>query len=201
MASDLAVLNSPELYIRQKRELAEFFGFETRNKYAISTADRREVFYAAEQGFGFLGMLAMQALGHWRRFDIAFFDRERHEAFRAHHPFRFFLQRLEVSSGGRLIGVIQQRFSILTKHFDVLDANGNILFEMKSGLLRLWTFPFFRGEHQVGCVEKKWSGVFNDKDNFRVSFTDPGLTMDHRMVMLAAAVFIDLQYFERKAQG
>ena len=205
MTSELAPLNSPELYIRQKRELAEFFGFETRNKYAISTPDRREVFYAAEQRSGILGMLAMYFLGHWRSFDIAFFDLARQEAFRAHHPFRFFFQRLEVFTGGRLVGAIQQRFSILTKRFDVLDANGNVMFEMKSGLFKLWTFPFFRGEQQVGVIEKKWSGVFNemftDKDNFRIGFADPGLTMDHRMLMLAAAVFVDLQYFERKAQG
>lgn len=203
--SDLAPLQTTELYVRQKRELAEFFGFETRNKYAISTSDRREVFYAAEQRSGILGMLAMYFLGHWRSFDIAFFDQSRQEAFRAHHPFRFFFQRLEVSAGGRFIGAIQQRWAFFTKRFDVLDANGNVVFEMKSGFFKLWTFPFFRGEQQVGVIEKKWSGVFNemftDKDNFRVAFQDAGLSMDQRMLMLAAAVFVDLQYFERKAQS
>lgn len=203
--SDLAPLNTSELYVRQKRELAEFFGFETRNKYAISTPDRREVFYAAEQRSGLLGMLAIYFLGHWRSFDIAFFDQSRQEAFRAHHPFRFFFQRLEVSSGGRFIGAIQQRFAFFTKRFDVLDASGNVLFEMKSGLFKLWTFPFFRGDQQVGVIEKKWSGVlsemFTDKDNFRVAFQDGGLSTDHRMLMLAAAVFVDLQYFERKSSS
>jgi uncharacterized protein YxjI len=205
MSTSLATLNVPELYVRQKRELAEFFGFETRNKYAISTPDRREVFYAAEQRSGLLGMLALYFLGHWRRFDIAFFDANRQEAFRAHHPFRFFFQRLEVSSGGRVIGALQQRFAFFTKRFDVLDANGNVILEMKSGLLKLWTFPFFRGEQQVAVIEKKWSGVlsemFTDKDNFRVGFQDPSLSMDQRMLVLAAAVFVDLQYFERKAQS
>jgi len=154
---------------------------------------------------GVLGLLAIYLLGHWRSFDIAFFDGARQEAFRAHHPFRFFFQRLEVSQGGRPVGVIQQRFSVFTKRFDVLDANGALLFEMKSGLFKLWTFPFFRGEQQVGVIEKKWSGVFNevftDKDNFRVAFTDPALTLDQRLLMLAAAVFVDLQYFERKASN
>lgn len=202
--SNLAPLQTPDLFVRQKRELAEFFGFETRNKYAISTPDRQEVLYAAEQRSGLLGMLAMYLLGHWRTFDIAFFDGARHEVFRAHHPFRVFFQRLEVSSQGRLVGAIQQRFSVFTKRFDVLDANGNLLFEMKSGLFKLWTFPFFKGGQQVAVVEKKWSGVFNelfsDKDNFRVSF-GPGLSIDERMLVLSAAVFVDLQYFERKADA
>ncbi len=212
MSSSLA-LASPELYVRQKRELAEFFGFETRNKYAISTPDRREVLYAAEQRSGFLGMLALHFLGHWRSFDIAFFQSDslaagpgqnRQEAFRAHHPFRFFFQRLEVSSNGRPIGAIQQRFGLLTKRFDVLDAQGQLVFEMRSGFLKMWTFPFFRGDAQVAVIEKKWSGVltemFSDKDNFRVAFLDPNLSAELRMLVLAAAVFVDLQYFERKAQ-
>jgi uncharacterized protein YxjI len=203
--ADLAPLQSTELYVRQKRELAELFGFETRNKYAISTPDRREVLYAAEQRSGLLGMLAMYLLGHWRTFDIAFFSTERHEVFRAHHPFRFFFQRLEVSAGGRFIGAIQQRWAFFTKRFDVLDANGNVLFEMKSGLFKLWTFPFFRGGQQIGVIEKKWSGILTelltDKDNFRVAFQDAGLSTDQRMLMLAAAVFVDLQYFERKADA
>lgn len=204
MGSDLAPLNNPELYVRQKRELAEFFGFETRNKYAISTPDRQEVLYAAEQRSGLLGMLAMYFLGHWRSFDIAFFDTARQETFRAHHPFRFFFQRLEISSNGRAIGAIQQRWAFLSKRFDVLDAAGNVLFEMRSGFFRVWSFPFFRGETQVALIEKKWSGVltemFTDKDNFRVAF-DPSLPAEQRMLVLAAAVFVDLQYFERKAQG
>lgn len=150
-----------------------------------------------------MSLLALHFLGHWRRFDIAFFDGARQEAFRAHHPFRFFFQRLEVSSGGRLVGALQQRFAFFTKRFDVLDANGNVVFEMKSGLFKLWTFPFFRGGQQVAVIEKKWGGslteLFTDKDSFRVVF-DPSLTAEQRMLVLAAAVFVDLQYFERKAQ-
>lgn len=201
--SNLGPLSSSELYVRQKRELAEFFGFETRNKYAISTPDRREVLYAAEQRSGLLGALAMLLLGHWRTFDIAFFDQERREVFRAHHPFRFFFQRLEIYANGQLVGALQQRFAFFSKRFDVLDANGQLLFEMRSGFFRVWTFPFFRGDEQVAVVEKKWSGVFNelftDKDNFRVAFG--GLPEAHRMLVLAAAVFVDLQYFERKAES
>lgn len=196
-------LTTPELYVRQKRELAEFFGFETRNKYAISTPDRREVLYAAEQRSGLLGTLAMMLLGHWRTFDIAFFDQSRNEVFRAHHPFRFFFQRLEVIANGRVVGAIQQRFAFFSKRFDVLDGAGNVLFEMRSGFFRPWTFPFFRGEQKVAVIEKKWSGafteLFTDKDNFRVAFQDPALSSDGRMLVLAAAVFVDLQYFEQKA--
>jgi uncharacterized protein YxjI len=200
-----ALTTSTELYVRQQRELAELFGFETRNKYAITTTDRQQVAFAAEQQKGLLGAILRQTLGHWRSFDIVFFGADRQPLFRATHPFRFFFQRLEVfGPDGRLLGALQQRFAFFTKRFDVEDASGNVLLEMRSGLFKLWTFPFYRANAEVAVIEKKWSGAFNelftDKDNFRVRFVSPGLSADERLLVLAAALFVDLQYFEKKAE-
>jgi hypothetical protein len=196
---------APELYVRQIREMAELFGFETRNKYAISTSDRQDVAYAAEQQKGIFGFLLRQLLGHWRTFELVFFGADRQPLFRAVHPFRFFFQRLEVyGADGRYLGALQQRFGILGKKFDVLGPNGSVLLEMRSGLLQLWTFPITRNGTEQAVIEKKWSGVlsemFTDKDNFRVRFVRPGLSSDERLLVLAGAVFVDLQYFERKAR-
>jgi hypothetical protein len=205
MTTALTTLHTaPELYVRQSRELAELFGFETRNKYAISTPDRREVAFAAEQQKGILGFLLRQVLGHWRAFELVFFGPDRQPLFRAVHPFRFFFQRLEVfGPEGRYLGALQQRFGLLTKKFDVLGPGGSVAMEMRSGLLRLWTFPITRNGVEQAVIEKKWSGVltevFTDKDNFRVRFVGAGLTPDERLLVLAAAVFVDLQYFEAKA--
>lgn len=196
--------SADELYVRQQRELAELFGFETRNKYAISTADRAQVAFAAEQQKGFLGMLFRQLAGHWRSFEITFFGADRQPIFRAVHPFRFFFQRLEVyAPSGELLGALQQRFGVLTKKFDVEDARGNVLFEMRSSLFQLWTFPFYRAGEQMAVIEKRWSGglteLFTDKDNFRVRYGRAGLDPTERLLILAAAIFVDLQYFEKKA--
>lgn len=211
MSSSLAVTQAgvlvgrEEIYVRQQRELAELFGFETRNKYELSDANRQPLGFAAEQQKGLLGALLRQTLGHWRTFDILFFNTARQPLMVAHHPFRLFFQRLEVTtSDGRVVGAIQQRFGFLSKRFDVLDANGNTLLEMRSGLLSFWTFPFFKNEAEVAAVEKKWSGglteLFTDKDNFRVRL-GPGLSADERLLVLAAAIFVDLQYFEAKARS
>lgn len=209
MSSQTALTQSlqsaPELYVRQVRELAELFGFETRNKYAISTANREQIAYAAEQQKGFLGMILRQILGHWRTFEIAFFGPDRQPLFRAVHPFRFFFQRLEVyGNDGRLLGALQQRWGFFTKKFDVLGPDGRVLLEMRSGLLKIWTFPFYRNGAEQAVIEKKWSGAFSelftDKDNFRVRFVSPTLSPEERILVLAAAVFVDLQYFEKKAQ-
>ncbi|MGQ0505811.1 MAG: phospholipid scramblase-related protein [Myxococcaceae bacterium] len=199
----VAAQTASELYVRQQRELAELFGFETRNKYAISTPDQQQVAFAAEQEKGLLGAIFRQVLGHWRTFEITFFGPDRQPLFRAVHPFRFFFQRLEVyGTEGRPLGAIQQRFAWLRKSFDVEGPNGQTLFVMRAPIFSIWKFPFFRDEREVAIIEKKWSGalseMFTDKDNFRVRFNAP-LSLVERVLILAAAIFVDLQYFERKA--
>ena len=201
----LAVLQqSSELMIVQKRELAELFGIETRNKYTIE-ANGAPLAFAAEQSGGGLGFLARMFFGHWRRFEIHFFDNARQLALRAVHPFRFFFQRLEVSSSaGRELGAIQQRFAFLWKRFDVTDPSGRLLLQVSSPIWRPWTFVFKREERELARVEKKWSGMlteaFTDADRFRVAFESPELNLDERALVLAAGIFIDLQYFEQKAR-
>jgi uncharacterized protein YxjI len=189
-----------ELMVVQKRELAELFGFESRNKYVIE-AGGAPIAYAAEQGKGLLGHFARQLLGHMRTFEVHVFDMGRNLLFRAVHPFRFFLQRLDVvAADGRPLGAIQQRFAFFAKRFDVLDAGGDLLLSVSSPL---WTVSFERQGAEAARVEKKWAGLlkeaFTDADRFRVSFPEASLGADARLLVLAAALFIDLQYFEDKA--
>ncbi len=198
------VAHSSELVIVQKRELAELFGIETRNKYSIEVNGAPFAF-AAEQGKGGLAFLARMFMGHWRTFEIHFFDNARQLVFRAVHPFRFLFQRLEVSSAdGRLLGAIQQRFAVFSKRFDVEDPTGRLLLQVSSPIWRPWTFAFERDGRELARVEKRWGGVlqeaFTDADRFRVAFQSPELSFDERALVLAAGIFIDLQYFEHKAQ-
>lgn len=198
-----AIQRASEIHVVQKKELAEFFGFEARNKYSIQI-DGAELLFAAEQGKGGLAFLARQFLGHFRTFEVHFFDAARNLVLRAVHPFRFFFQRLEVSlADGRPLGAIQQRFALFSKRFDVTDPSGQLLLRVASPFYRPWTFAFRRNEAEVARVEKKWSGLlgeaFTDADRFRVLFAAPDLRPDERALVLAAAVFIDIQYFEQKA--
>ena len=205
MSQLLAVVQrSSEIVVVQRRELAELFGFETRNKYAIE-ADGVQVGFAAEQGKGGWEILARMFLGHWRTFEIHFFDQARQLVLRGLHPFRFFFQRLEVSrADGRTLGAVQQRFALLSKRFDVVDSSEQVILTVSSPIWRPWTFAFERQGRTLARVEKKWSGflreAFTDADRFRVAFEPSELTLDERALVLAAALFIDLQYFERKTQ-
>jgi uncharacterized protein YxjI len=127
----------------------------------------------------------------------------REVALRVVHPFRWFLKRLEVQAAdGRPIGAVQQRLSLVKKSFDLEDARGRAVMQVRSGLFRPWRFDFERNGRTVARVEKRWSGLlaegFTDRDDFRVTL-DPALGDDERLVVLAAAIFVDLRYFERKA--
>lgn len=205
MSEMLSILQqSSEIMIVQRRELVEMLGLETRNKYSIEVNGAPFAF-AAEQGKGGLAFLARMFLGHFRSFEIHFFDNARQLVLRAVHPFRFIFQRLEVhGANGRLLGAMQQRFAFFSKRFDVTDGAGRLLLSVSSPLWRPWTFAFERDGRELCRVEKKWSGMlqeaFTDADRFRVAFDTFELGLDERTLVLAAAIFIDLQYFEHKGQ-
>lgn len=193
-----------QILVQQVRETAELFGFETRNKYQIMDAQRQPLIFAAEQGKGILGFILRQYLGHWRKFDVHFVTPDRQVLMIAHHPFRWFFERIELrDASGKSIGAIQKRFSILTKRFDLENERGQPIMEVASPIWKIWTFTFTsRGRH-VATVSKKWSGlfseVFTDKDNFAIDFNDPTMGPAERLLVMASSIFIDLLYFEKKA--
>jgi uncharacterized protein YxjI len=196
----------PVLLVKQIREVAELFGFETRNKYQVTDENDRLVAYAAEQGKGFLGLVIRQFLGHWRSLEFHIFTPAKMKVLTAKQPFRFFFQRLEIyDSNNQFLGAIQQRFSIFTKRFDVQNNQGNVIMEVASPWFKIWTFPFKKGGKQVALIQKKWGGLlteaFLDKDMFRVEFTDSGISEVERKLVLCASLFVDLRYFETKASS
>lgn len=194
------------IYVRQKFEIAEIFDFETRNRYQIQTEDGQQFGYCAEPKVGFGDAIMRQFFGHWRVFNIVGTNMDNRQVFRAHHPFRWFFQRLDVfGAGDRPVGSLQQRFAWLNKKFDFLDTRGRVIMTMTSPFWKIWTFPIQKNGRDVSIIEKKWSGlskeIFTDADNFRVRFIDGKLTADERLLLLAGAVFTDLLYFETKASS
>jgi uncharacterized protein YxjI len=199
-------LTGSKIYVKQRYEIAEFMGYETRNKYEILDSNQVPIGFAAEQQKGVFGFLLRQFLGHWRTFDVHFFNMQRQRFLTCRHPFRFFFQRFEVyDPQGIFLGALQQRFAIFSKKFDILNRSGTVVLEMSSPLLKMWTFPIRRGNFEVAMIKKKWSGLFTemvtDKDNFEIDFLTHNLEPSQKQIIVAAAIFIDLQYFERKARS
>jgi hypothetical protein len=192
------------IFVKQKKEMAELFGFESRNKYSIETEQGQFIAYVVEDGEGFGATISRQLLGHWRKFNIKFLGQQGEVLFDAHHPFRFYFQRIELRAAtGEFIGVLEKKFSIFHKTFDVFDNTGKLLFTMSSPFWRIWTFPFLKEGQQVAVINKKWGGLiketFLDADSFRVAFESPSLSINEKLLIVTAGIFVDLLYFERKA--
>jgi uncharacterized protein YxjI len=190
------------LHVEQVLEGFEIvLGWETRNKYRIFDENHVPVAYAAEQSNGFLSFLSRKFFGHWRSFEVTIFDQRRIPVYQLEFPFRWLFKTLFVrTSDGKPLGHIQQRFAIFSKKFDLHNDRGQVIARINSPLFSIWTFEFkFRGR-KLGSIQKKWSGilneVFTDKDDFIVSFDDPGLTTDKRALMLSACLMVDIVYFE-----
>ncbi len=194
-----------QLQIVQQKEMLEIvFGFETRNQYAIQGAGR-VLAYAAERAAGAGDMILRQFLGHNRSFELDVHDPGGRPLLRIEHPHRWFFRRLDVyeAESGRRLGAIEQRFAVLGRRFDVLDGSDTTMLEVRGSFFKPWTFPFSRDGRVVGRIEKQWSGMFTelvtDADRFRLTIDDAKLGPVSRLLILSAALFIDLEYFERKS--
>ena len=192
------------VFVHQRKELLELVGFEGRNKYEVLGPDQQNIGFIAERGKSIGAALMRNIFGHWRSLEFAIFDCERQPVGTARHPFRWFFQKLDVtSSRGTPVGSFEQTLSILWKNFKLKDAHGRLVARVSSPPWRIWTFVFKdeRGE-EFARIEKKWSGLgqelFTDADTFKVVFTRSSIPNDLRNVLVTAAVLIDLQFFESK---
>lgn len=196
------LLASKKLHVQQVLEGFEILlGYETRNKYRIFDENMVPIAFAAEASQGLAAALMRGLLKHWRSFEIEIFDQNRQLMYRAKFPFRWFFKTLYLeSNSGGLMGHLQQRFAIFYKKFDVYDATGRIIAEIKSPIFKMWTFEFRKNDRKIGTIQKKWSGamseIFTDKDNFIVSYAQPDLELETKALMMATCLMVDIVYFE-----
>ncbi len=188
--------------VRQLLEINEVaLGLESRNKYQIKAGETL-IGFAAEQGSGAGAFFMRQFFGHWRTFSVHVFDAMRQPLLVATHPFRWILTRLDVSDvSGTYVGGIQQRFAFFHRKFDVLGPQGTVLASVSTPFWRPWTFRFMRGPRELGVLRKKFPGLLEmvtDKDTFELEFTDPRLDPGVRLLVLMAAILVDLAYFEKR---
>jgi len=198
-----ALQTQSKIRVVQRREFAELFGYESRNKYEICTVDGATLGYVAEQGSSLWQVLMRNYLGHWRTFELHIFDQNKNRVATVHNPFRFYFRELNVVSvSGEFLGSVKKQFAIFSKKFEIRLSDGE-MFTVSSPIWKIWTFPVVKSGEEVACIRKKWSGalkeVFLDADNFEIEFTSPSLPLAAKTVIVAAGVYVDIQYFERKA--
>jgi Zn-finger nucleic acid-binding protein len=121
------------------------------------------------------------------------------------------LSRLDVElwSGdddGRQLGSVERSFRVLSSAYELVDAHGRRFARLERPTMSLWQFHLIdeRGE-VVGAIAKQWSGWatewFTDADDFSIDLGSAPWTIEQRAVIVAAALAVDLDHFERRERN
>ena len=190
-----------ELVIQQRVELFEAItSIEARNKYAVLTPDGEQVCFAYEESGG----VARIFLKAHRPLEIHVVENDGRPVLTADRSFFWFFAHLNVrDADDKPIGTINRQAGFFTRKIALTDS-----VKRSAGLIRGRLFPrpytFFIDNPQgveVGRITKEWSGLgremFTDADTFRVEFGDTERSQQMRLLLLAAAFAIDLDFFEQ----
>jgi hypothetical protein len=204
-----SLAQAPRLVVRQKRSMMEVFtDFEARGRYAVFTEQGGFTAGFAEHGEGAGAFLARWLLKSSRPFTMGLYPSEHpsQPLLVLRRPWRWFFAHLEVQEAatGRVVGRIEQRFSLLRKRLDVEGPDGRPLMRLTGPLLKPWTVIAEVGPEssprEIGRIEKKWGGflkeAFTDADTFLVTL--PPADPTQRQLLLAAAVLVDVLWFEHR---
>ena len=196
---DLA--NYQELVVRQTREMLEIFtGFETANRYRILTPEGEEAMFGYEES----GMLSRQFMGSHRPLSLHVVDNNGQPILNANRNFFWFFSHLNVQDGsGKPIGSLHRKFGMLHRKFALLDSGGQQIAGLNGSLFRRYTFTLNNASGQeMGRIVKQWGGIlregFTDADTFSIQFSDVERSQEIRLLLIASAFAIDLDFFESK---
>jgi uncharacterized protein YxjI len=196
------LMNAQYLVINQKKELGEILtGFETRNRFVVNAVGSSDIYEVLEQGSG-IGSFLIRQLGPCRPYRVAFMNNGI-PFMNISRNFTLIFSKVKVTdSYGRELGIIRRRFSILNRIYTITDQTGQDIATIKSPLFRVWTYKIYDAlNNEVGVIKKKWSGLgtefFTDADNFAVELAKIPKNDNLRRFLLAAAIVIDYDSFER----
>ncbi len=197
------LLEAPALRMRQFRNTVELLvPWEARNQYEVCDEMGRVAVYVGETGDGWRSALLRN---FWP------FYKARLEcmtvggtlALAVERPWTLLFARAEVTAwDGRPLGRVQQRLTLVGRRLDILTPAGVVLATVEGPWWKPWTFRVMQKGAEVAVIRKKWSGLVHelmtDADNFTLDFT-PGCTDGRlRQLILAAALLVDLTYFEKR---
>jgi uncharacterized protein YxjI len=115
----------------------------------------------------------------------------------------FFLSKIEIKNAqGELIGTIKQKFKLFTPKFIILDTTGTQIAEI-SGDWAAWDFSIRDvTKSEIGVITKKWAGalkeMFTTADKYMVEINETYTNLEHRAIILSAAITIDMILQESK---
>ncbi len=172
--------------------------WETKNKYAVFTPSGESLAYIAERSAGLMGFLFRWLMRSHRPFHIDVFSPSGTLLFTFKRKFFWFFSDLNIfDANGKRLGNVYRRFSIFHKVYDLHDEWFKNFARIKSPFWRIWTFSV---EDSDAAISKRWGGVlseiFTDADTFLVDFGSKQWTAAQRLILFAAAISVDFDFFE-----
>ncbi|MCK5534290.1 hypothetical protein KAI68_04170 [bacterium] len=197
------ILASPKIIIQQQKETLEIIsGWETANRYLMSGVGTS----ATGRVFEKKGDAGEKMVRHFtnthRPYEITFLE-QGIPFLAVVRKFKWLFSRVEVTDPKKgNIGIIQGKFNFFKKRYEIYNSYNQKVATIIGPLLHPWTFKVYNNLNQeVAVILKKWSGavteIISDADNFLVDISkvkDASL----KPLILAAAIVIDIDYFERK---
>jgi hypothetical protein len=202
----LDTLNQTQmLFVKQHVEMMEAItGWETANEYTVLDQAGRPMYHCQEES----GACMRQCCKSNRSFNLHIKDTNNNPVLLIERPYRFFWQEIlirDVSCGNgfdsTVLGTVQRSCSFCSRDFIVINAQGQKLFKISSGLFSPWSFYVYdtRTGAEIGIIQKKWSGLaqelFTDADNFGIQYPR-NLSKQQKALLMAATFLIDFMYFE-----
>lgn len=196
------IQHNQKIMIQQKKEWLEVLSsFEGKNKYQILGESGEKLGFIVEESHGFLDVLKRMILRGHRPLKINVLDNSGKKILYLHRPFFWFFSDLYVEFKGQKFGSIHRKFSILFKKYELLDSNRSLFAKFNTPFWKIWTFEAKDIRDKLICtITKKWQGLFKealtDADAFLIRFDETTLSKEQKIVLFAAALSIDFDYFE-----
>jgi hypothetical protein len=200
----------PRLKIRQDAEITAstvLVGWDHANYYDLR-GPLGSIGVVAEKSQGVGSALLRNTLQSHRRLEAQWIDRSGSNVLlELDRPPWLFNYTMEVRSPalGRTVGRVRRHFQPIVRCYTLEDAMGRAFARIASPVWRFWTFPVLVDGAEKACIRKRWSGLFKEYytrgDDFDLDFGSHGWTLEQRCLLVATAIAIDLDYFERRVAG
>ncbi|XP_059482001.1 phospholipid scramblase 1-like isoform X2 [Neocloeon triangulifer] len=196
------------VFIQQTIELVDLLSsVESENRYLVKSRSGETIFVAAEQS----SQSQRQCCGSSRAFSMRLFDMNRQESLSFQRSLGASmcccpccLQQLDVyAPGGRIIGRVQQEWTLMIPEFFIQDSSGKVVYRLQ-GPNVCGCFMFsdadFKimtkdGYTQVGTISHGWDDFLHA---FTLSITFPAqATVELKAVLIGAAFLLEYLYFLR----
>lgn len=199
------LLSEPHIIIKQHVENIELVSsLEGRNRYAFTTPTGKHLAHAEETDTGFIGSVVRNLWSARRSFVMGITIQQTPEIVWLKRRFEWIFSNIDVFDDDSPVGTVRQRFAIINRKYELESYFGDRVLTILGPVYRPWTFDVYAHTKKVASIQKKWSGFFKEAftsaDTFTIVFEDSRLLPDERKLIIAAAIAIDIDFFENKGK-